>query len=79
MHNILVIGHPISTSLEHSPYEARQSTHMGANEPHAYIHGDILECMALSDNVVRVGLTPKFKDKDTMFHMLHYHSCNVNF
>lgn len=56
-----------------------QSFYMGANEPHAYIYGDILECMALSDNVVRVGLTPKFKDKETMFHMLHYHSCNVNF
>ena len=56
-----------------------QSFYMGANEPHAYIHGDILECMALSDNVVRVGLTPKFKDKDTMFHMLHYQSCNVSF
>ena len=47
--------------------------------PHAYIHGDILECMALSDNVVRVGLTPKFKDIETMYHMLHYESCNVNF
>ena len=52
---------------------------MGANVPHAYIHGDILECMALSDNVVRVGLTPKFKDIETMYHMLHYESCNVNF
>jgi len=24
---------------------------MAANAPHAYISGDILECMALSDNV----------------------------
>jgi mannose-6-phosphate isomerase len=58
---------------------AGQSFYMGANEPHAYVSGDILECMALSDNVVRVGLTPKFKDKDTLTTMLHYHSCNVNF
>ena len=56
-----------------------QSFYMAANEPHAYISGDILECMALSDNVVRVGLTPKFKDKATLTTMLNYHSCNVNF
>lgn len=55
-----------------------QSFYMAANEPHAYISGDILECMALSDNVVRVGLTPKFKDKETLTNMLNYHSCNVN-
>lgn len=34
--------------------------------PHAYIEGTIVECMANSDNVVRVGLTPKFKDVDTL-------------
>ena len=45
---------------------------MGPNEPHAYISGDIVECMALSDNTVRAGLTPKFKDVDTLCSMLHY-------
>lgn len=29
---------------------------------HAYLSGDILECMTSSDNVVRAGLTQKFKD-----------------
>ena len=33
--------------------------------------------MALSDNVVRVGLTPKFKDKDTLERMLSYRSVPV--
>lgn len=33
-----------------------------ANEPHAYISGDIIECMATSDNVIRAGLTPKLRD-----------------
>ena len=28
--------------------------------------------MALSDNVVRAGLTPKFKDVKTLCDMLHY-------
>ena len=35
-----------------------------ANEPHAYLRGDIIECMANSDNVIRGGLTPKYVDKE---------------
>jgi mannose-6-phosphate isomerase len=45
---------------------------MGPNEPHAYISGDCVECMALSDNVVRAGLTPKFRDVNTLLRMLQY-------
>lgn len=33
---------------------------------------DCVECMACSDNVVRAGLTPKFKDKATLCSMLDY-------
>ena len=47
------------------------------NEPHAYISGDLVECMANSDNVVRGGLTPKLKDKETLYHMLPYHTLGV--
>jgi mannose-6-phosphate isomerase len=36
------------------------------NEPHAYIKGDLIECMVNSNNVVRGGLTPKFKDTETL-------------
>lgn len=46
--------------------------YIGANEPHAYIQGEILECMACSDNVVRAGLTPKLKDVETLVNMLTY-------
>ena len=49
-----------------------ESFFIGANEPHAYISGDCIECMALSDNVVRAGLTPKFKDVKTLCGMLNY-------
>ena len=31
-----------------------------------------MECMACSDNVVRAGLTPKFKDVETLCKMLTY-------
>ncbi|KAF5341179.1 hypothetical protein D9611_006085 [Ephemerocybe angulata] len=35
---------------------------LGAGEPHAYISGEAIECMANSDNVIRAGLTPKLRD-----------------
>lgn len=34
--------------------------------------GEIIECMACSDNVVRAGLTPKFKDVDNLVSLLTY-------
>ncbi len=39
---------------------------------------DCLECMACSDNVVRAGLTPKFKDIDTLISMLDYQAGSVD-
>jgi mannose-6-phosphate isomerase len=47
---------------------------LGPNDPHAYLSGDCLECMACSDNVVRAGLTPKFKDVPRLCGMLTYAS-----
>lgn len=49
-----------------------------ANLPHAYLSGDCVECMACSDNVVRAGLTPKFKDVQTLCSMLNYESRPAN-
>lgn len=43
---------------------------IGAGVPHAYLCGNIIECMANSDNVVRAGLTPKFKDVAAMAEVL---------
>ena len=45
---------------------------LSANEPHAYLSGDCVEIMACSDNVVRAGLTPKFKDVSILCEMLTY-------
>ncbi|KAF8335011.1 mannose-6-phosphate isomerase [Cantharellus anzutake] len=52
--------------------EPRQAIFLKANEPHAYISGDIVETMATSDNVVRAGLTPKLRDVPTLLSMLTY-------
>ncbi|RSH87157.1 Mannose-6-phosphate isomerase [Saitozyma podzolica] len=49
-----------------------EAAFLGADMPHAYISGDIIECMATSDNVVRAGLTPKLRDVDTLVSMLTY-------
>lgn len=49
-----------------------------ADDIHAYISGDIVECMAASDNVVRAGFTPKFKDVDTLVSMLTYNYAPID-
>lgn len=49
-----------------------EGIYTGAGIPHAYIKGNIIECMANSDNVVRAGLTPKYKDIDTLLEMMEY-------
>ncbi|XP_028679021.2 mannose-6-phosphate isomerase [Erpetoichthys calabaricus] len=52
--------------------EPGEAMFLGANEPHAYLYGDCIECMACSDNTVRAGLTPKYIDVNTLCEMLIY-------
>lgn len=56
-----------------------ESFFIGPNVPHAYISGDCVECMALSDNVVRAGLTPKLRDVETLTSMLDFHPGKPSF
>eukprot|EP00243_Klebsormidium_subtile_P003674 TRINITY_DN17268_c0_g1_i1.p1 TRINITY_DN17268_c0_g1~~TRINITY_DN17268_c0_g1_i1.p1 ORF type:complete len:432 (+),score=86.25 TRINITY_DN17268_c0_g1_i1:208-1503(+) len=49
-----------------------ESIYLAANEPHAYLSGECVECMATSDNVVRAGLTPKLRDTGVLCSMLTY-------
>ncbi|RMJ23849.1 mannose-6-phosphate isomerase [Aspergillus sp. HF37] len=53
-------------------FEPGEGMFLKADDIHAYISGDIIECMASSDNVVRAGFTPKFKDVNTLTDMLTY-------
>ena len=50
----------------------RQAIFTDAGIPHAYIKGNIIECMANSDNVVRAGLTNKFQDVEVLIDILNY-------
>lgn len=58
--------------LNYVKLEVGQAMFLRADDIHAYLSGDIMECMAASDNVVRAGFTPKFKDVDTLSSMLTY-------
>lgn len=58
--------------LNHCKLHAGEAMFLRAKDPHAYISGDIIECMAASDNVVRAGFTPKFKDVKNLVSMLTY-------
>ncbi|RJE19235.1 mannose-6-phosphate isomerase [Aspergillus sclerotialis] len=53
-------------------FQPGEGMFLKADDIHAYISGDIIECMASSDNVVRAGFTPKFKDVNTLTDMLTY-------
>lgn len=57
---------------------AGEGLYIPAGIPHAYIQGNIVECMANSDNVVRVGLTQKFKDAAALIDILTYDDGPVN-
>jgi len=52
--------------------EPGEAMFLQADDIHAYISGNVVECMAASDNVVRAGFTPKFKDVPTLVDMLTY-------
>ena len=58
--------------LNHINLRPGEGIYMAANEPHAYLFGECVEVMATSDNVVRAGLTPKFRDVDVLCDMLTY-------
>ncbi|XP_049851368.1 uncharacterized protein LOC126325918 [Schistocerca gregaria] len=55
--------------IELSPGEA---LFLKPNTIHAYISGDCIECMAASDNVIRAGLTQKYKDIDMVINTVNY-------
>lgn len=58
--------------LHYFALQPGQSIFLGPNIPHAYLYGDCAEIMACSDNVIRAGLTPKYRDVDTLLTSLTY-------
>ncbi|KAI3726457.1 hypothetical protein L1987_66254 [Smallanthus sonchifolius] len=68
-HDIGVIASFFFNHVRLNPGEA---LYISPNEPHAYLGGESVECMATSDNVVRAGLTPKHRDVKILCSMLTY-------
>ncbi|EMC99403.1 hypothetical protein BAUCODRAFT_31721 [Baudoinia panamericana UAMH 10762] len=66
------IGLFVTFFLNYVKLTVGEAMFLQADDIHAYLSGDIIECMASSDNVVRAGFTPKFKDVDTLTSMLTY-------
>lgn len=64
--------------LNYVTLQPGEALFLRADDIHAYLSGDIIECMASSDNVVRAGLTPKFKDIDTLVNMLTYNYAPID-
>jgi mannose-6-phosphate isomerase len=68
------VGLPALFVMNRVTLKPGEALFIGPNVAHAYLDGDVVECMACSDNVVRAGLTPKFKDVNTLTEMLEYRS-----
>ncbi|CAG5164842.1 uncharacterized protein ALTATR162_LOCUS6708 [Alternaria atra] len=66
------IGLFVQFFLNYVKLDIGEAMFLKADDIHAYLSGDIIECMASSDNVVRAGFTPKFKDVDNLTKMLTY-------
>ncbi|KAH9919481.1 mannose-6-phosphate isomerase [Epithele typhae] len=60
--------------LNHMTLKPGEAIFLAAGEPHAYVSGDIVECMATSDNVIRAGLTPKLRDVPNLVAGLTYNA-----
>lgn len=66
------VGLFCSFYLNYVKMQPGEALFLRALDCHAYLSGDIMECMAASDNVVRAGFTPKFKDVENLTQMLTY-------
>lgn len=66
------LGLFVTFFLNYIQLQPGEALYLRADDIHAYLAGDIIECMAASDNVVRAGFTPKFKDVATLTQMLTY-------
>ncbi len=59
--------------LEYLKLQPGEAIFIEPEVPHAYLSGDMFECMQTSDNVVRGGLTPKFIDSSNFIRLAN---CN---
>lgn len=56
--------------MEYHRLEPGEALYIPPGCPHAYLSGELVECMTTSDNVMRVALTNKYIDRDALFQAL---------
>ncbi|KAL2313397.1 Mannose-6-phosphate isomerase [Schizosaccharomyces pombe] len=71
------IGLFVTPFLNYVRLHPGEAVFLRALDPHAYVSGNIIECMAASDNVIRLGFTPKFKDIETLVNNLTYQTADA--
>uniref|UniRef100_A0A0N4ZZW3 mannose-6-phosphate isomerase n=1 Tax=Parastrongyloides trichosuri TaxID=131310 RepID=A0A0N4ZZW3_PARTI len=58
--------------LNHMILEPGECCYYAAEELHAYLSGECVECVGCSNNTIRAALTPKYIDIDSLCEILNY-------
>ncbi|CAB3397422.1 unnamed protein product [Caenorhabditis bovis] len=58
--------------LNHMILEPGQCCYYAAEELHAYLSGECVECVGCSNNTIRAAMTPKYIDRDALCEVLNY-------
>jgi mannose-6-phosphate isomerase len=66
----------IAFYMKHICLQKGESIFIKANTLHCYLKGDIIEIMNKSDNVIRLGLTKKYKDYNAIRQIFNKHIYN---
>ena len=72
------VGILITLMLQYVELEPLESMLLAPNVPHCYFKGEIVEIMHSSNNVIRLGLTKKFKDKKNLLKLVDYRHASLN-
>ncbi|KAI6186549.1 Mannose-6-phosphate isomerase domain containing protein [Aphelenchoides besseyi] len=65
--------------LNHMILQPGQCCFYEAEELHAYLSGECVECVGCSNNTIRAGLTPKFVDRENLIDVLNYRMTDPSF
>uniref|UniRef100_A0A914QTP8 mannose-6-phosphate isomerase n=1 Tax=Panagrolaimus davidi TaxID=227884 RepID=A0A914QTP8_9BILA len=58
--------------LNHMILQPGECCFYAAEELHAYLSGECVECVGCSNNTIRAALTPKFIDREALINVLNY-------
>ncbi|KAK6108112.1 Phosphomannose isomerase type I family protein [Brugia pahangi] len=73
------IGCFVPLLLNHIILSPGECCYYGAQELHAYLSGECIECVSCSNNTIRAACTSKFIDIDTLCEVLNYRMTDPSF